>query len=327
MAKRAMCFLLTFIMTTSIVFGALFSARAEQLPSGETASSAPAEAASLSGQSATDPTDTVPLATVSTALFPALSVAVISNYFGKISAEYNEYTQQFTISYMLKASKPILTTRWTVAYDSTILKADPAKNTPASICPIMQNGSAVSFDEKNGVITFDATDLRMFDFTNEEAVFARFVFDVPKLSANDSEITKVDLTVEELWVSEPDSHTGLSLSGKEICLVANSKIKTDSAAKSVSLTKHTGISPSTYTDPNLSPSTEDEPATTIAPTAKPTLPTNPPKPTSKPSKSVEKQDLMHVYTGEWYISLLILGVLLVCSTILFIMRKRDIYND
>ena len=32
-------------------------------------------------------------------------------------------------------------------------------------------------------------------------------------------------------------------------------------------------------------------------------------------------------TGKWYVALLILLVLLACSTVLFVMRKRDIYND
>jgi hypothetical protein len=76
----------------------------------------------------------------------------------------------------------------------------------------------------------------------------------------------------------------------------------------------------------VKPATDDEVVTTVPPTTqKPTAAT---RPAVKP-KAAEKTNeaLPLLYTGTWYIALLILLILLVCSTVLFIMRKRDIYND
>ena len=154
----------------------------------------------------------------------------------------------------------------------------------------------------------------------------RIVFDVPQLTPEDSEITKVDLTVSDLVVTEPDPRTGKSMTGKEIVLVANSKVLKNDKAKLVQTSKYTTITPSTFNEETIKPATDDEAVTTVPPTTqKPTVVTQPvtkPKPAEKTNEAVP---LLH--TGTWYIALLILFILLVCSTVLFIMRKRDIYND
>lgn len=320
MAKRVLSFLLTFIMTTSIFLGSVFAASGEELSD---------EVTSLTSSNESDydlsaPFTTVPPNTVSTARFPALSVSVISNYFGKTNADYNEYTKEFTIRFTLQSSKALLSANWALAYDSAVLKINPAKNTVASICPTMSKTASVSFDDENGLIEFNATDLNMYDFTNREADFVKIVFDVPKLTPNDTEITKVDLSVEELWVSEPDAKTGLSLTDKEICLVKKGNVMNNASTKEVSISKHTEITPSTFHDSNYNPSTKDEKtATTVKPTEKPTVePTSAASPNNSQDKSNAK-----IYTGEWYIALIILIMLTICSIVLFIMRKRDIYNN
>ena len=254
MSKRALGFLLAFIMTTSIFIASVFAAKGEEISDAST----PSYSADGSENGASDPLGTAPPNTVSTARFPALSVSVISNYFGKTNADYNEYTKEFTVRFTLQSSKALLSTNWVLSYDSEILKVDPAKNTIDSICPIMSKTASVSFDDKNGLIEFNATDLKMYDYTIRESDFVKIVFDVPKLIPNDTEITKVDLSVDELWVSEPDSKTGMSLTNKEVSLVKNGKVINNARTKDVSVSKQTLITPSTFHDSNYNPSTKDE---------------------------------------------------------------------
>lgn len=319
MSKRALGFLLAFIMTTSIFIASVFAAKGEEISDAST----PSYSADGSENGASDPLGTAPPNTVSTARFPALSVSVISNYFGKTNADYNEYTNEFTVRFTLQSSKALLSTNWVLSYDSEILKVDPAKNTIDSICPIMSKTASVSFDDKNGLIEFNATDLKMYDYTIRESDFVKIVFDAPKLIPNDTEITKVDLSVDELWVSEPDSKTGMSLTNKELSLVKNGKVINNARTKDVSVSKQTLITPSTFHDSNYNPSTKDEKTTTtIKPTEKPTAAAT----TAPPNDSQNKNDAK-IYTGEWYIALIILLMLLICSIVLFVLRKRDIYNN
>lgn len=317
MSKRALCFILTLIMTTSILFGSICSAKGEEISVEENSLSALNESEETS--------TTVPPATISTARFPSLSVTLISNYFSKTSADYNEYTKEFTIKFKLHSSKELLSVNWTLSYDSEVLKIDPSKNTLNLICPTMSKSSSVSFDDENGLVEFNATDMSMYDFTNEESDFVRIVFDAPNLTPNDTEITKVDLSVEDLWVSEPDPKTGLSLVNKEICLVKKGNVISNARTKEVSVSKHTQITPSTFHDSNYTPSTKDEAnTTTVKPTEKPTA--APTSATSPQNNSKDNSDAK-IFTGEWYIALIILVMLLICSIVLFIMRKRDIYNN
>ena len=320
MSKRALGFLLAFIMTTSIFISSGFGAEGEEISDVST----PSYSYDESENGASDPLATTQPNTVSTARFPALSVSVISNYFGRINADYNEYTKEFTVRFTLQSSKALLSANWVLSYDSEILKVDPAKNTIDLICPIMSKTASLSFDDKNGLIEFNATDLKMYDYTIRESDFVKIVFDVPKLIPNDTEITKVDLSVDELWVSEPDAKTGLSLSDKEVCLVKNGKVMNNAHTKDVSVSKQTLITPSTFHDSNINPSTKDEkPATTVKPTEKPTeAATTAPSPDDS-----QKNNNAKINTGEWYIALIILLMLLICSIVLFVLRKRDIYNN
>lgn len=326
MAKRALCLLLTLIALFMLSHTAAFAATDAEEPTAADSTALSSEIMATDASGVTVPFSTEPEATYSLAKYPVLTVAAISNYFGRIDAEYNEFTREFTVVYMLKSSKRLLSTDWTLTYDADLLTLDPEKNTIETICPIMKKVANMSVDDKKGVIRYAATDLDMFDFSTAEAAFVRIVFDVPQLTPEDSEITKVDLTVSDLVVTEPDPRTGKSMTGKEIVLVANSKVLKNDKTKLVQTSKYTTITPSTFNEETIKPATDDEAVTTVPPTTqKPTVSTQPvtkPKPAEKTNEAVP---LLH--TGTWYIALLILFILLVCSTVLFIMRKRDIYND
>lgn len=321
MAKKALWLVLIFLMTTSILFSSLVTVFGEEITEPSTA------------EGTVDPSDSVPVTTepettVSKARYPVLTVNAISNYFGKAYAEYNEFTREVTVTYLLKASKRLVTTNWHLTYDSAILSVDPEKNTKETICPIMKDDCAIRFED--GMITYAATDLQMFDFTVVESPFVQIVFDVTRLTELDSEITKVDLSVEDLCVSEPNPETGESTIEKERVLVANSKVLENSKTDAVLVSKVTSLTKSTYVEPDLSNATPDQALTTVSATqvtTAATQPTAPAKPVVKEKPKPKASGNSLIWTGEWYVALMILTVLLVCSTILFIMRKRDIYNN
>ncbi len=216
MAKRALCLLLTLIALFMLSHTAAFAATDAEEPTAADSTALYSEIMATDASGVTVPFSTEPEATYSLAKYPVLTVAAISNYFGRIDAEYNEFTREFTVVYMLKSSKRLLSTDWTLTYDADLLTLDPEKNTIETICPIMKKVANMSVDDKKGVIRYAATDLDMFDFSTAEAAFVRIVFDVPLLTPEDSEITKVDLTVSDLVVTEPDPRTGKSMTGKEI---------------------------------------------------------------------------------------------------------------
>ena len=323
MSKKALSLVLTIIMTTSMIFSSFFTARGEELAQ-DTSTQAVAAA-----DENTEPSSTVPETTVSKAKYPVLTVNAISNYFGKMVAEYNEFTREVTVLYTLKSSKRLLSTEWSVSYDTTILTLDPEKNTAEEICPAMKDTALMKLEKSGkdeGKLTFAATDLHMFDFTNEQATFVKLVFDVAPLTENDSEITKVDLTLDYLSVSEPSAIDGKTVPEKEIILIANSKIQNDSSVKQVRINKGAFLTPATFVE-REDDATEDEVTSAVVTKPVVTKATQPAKP-AKPVATKKTEDKsIWVKTGEWYIALLILLVLLTCSTVLFVMRKRDIYNN
>ena len=334
MSKKAFGFLLTLLITASIILSSCLCALGESLPEEETEeivlTEPDASQDPVYGSSPSEPLTTEPPATVSKAKFPVLSVSAISNYFGRIDAEYNEFTREVTVVYMMKSNRRLLSVDWTLRYDAELLTLDPKKNTLAAICPIMKNDAVMSVDSKKGVIRYNSTDMNMFDYTSSEAAFVQLVFDIPEFTPEDSEITKVDLSVNDLVVSEPDPQTGYSMTGRETVLVANEKVLKNSRTKKVQVSKYTTITPSTFSEAAVKPASGDEATTTtISPptTQQPTEITQGTTAAPKPREPEKKEDEPLLYTGTWYIALLILVILLVCSTILFVMRKRDIYND
>ena len=191
---------------------------------------------------------------------------------------------------------------------------------------LMKDDSVMSVDAEQGVIRFSATDLSMFDFSTAAAPFVQIIFDVRELSPEDSEITKVDLSVNDLLVSEPNPVSGESLPERETVLVANGKVLKNNLTKAVQVSKYTTITPSNFVEPK--PATPDEALTTIVPVSQ--QPTTFVKPTAaadkkKTTEAEEGQPLL--YTGTWLVALCILLLLMICSTVLLILRKRDIYNN
>ncbi len=326
MAKKCFCPLLTFLITILILLSSVSAVFAEETAQGDSAEET-VDSSALVGIT-TEPVTTEPETTVSKARYPVLTVNAISNYFGKAYAEYNEFTREVTVTYLLKASKRLVSANWQLTYDSAILSVDRAKNTKQTICPVIGDRSVVLFAD--GEIDYGVTDLKMFDFTAVESPFVQIVFDVAPLTELDSEITKVDLSVENFVVSEPNPVTGESLWEKERVLVANGKVLENKTTDAVLVSKITSLSPSTFVEPDLSGATPDQIVTTEAPTlitTEPTVATEPSKPAVSPNPKPKEADGRLIWTGEWYVALMILLVLLACSIVLFVMRKRDIYNN
>ena len=324
MSKKVLCLLLTVIIASSLIISSVsvaFGEEIETLPSTEPPSGIAAEDPSASYENQMLPAETRP---VSKANHPVLTVIAISNFFGRTDAYYDEYTDEVVVTYYLRSMKRLQDTQWEIRYDSSVLTFDPEKNTAATVCPLMSDSCCIQSDTENDRILFEASSLRLFDFSDKQAVFAQIVFDVKALSPSDAEITKIDLTINELYVSEPNPVTGFALGSKTSALVSSSKVDNSKASDKSLLTKSSRLTPSTFREPD-SPATADQVVTT-APATKP-APTVKKEPEKKPKEEPKEEGFELINTGKWYIAALILGVLFVCSAILFVMRKRDIYND
>ena len=335
MSKKALCFVLNIIMIASVILLASVSVLAEEMPA-DTAVYISTAAADDTDNMVADITElsTAPAPTYSQYHYPMLTVNAISNYFGKAYAEYNEYTDEVTVTYLLKASKRLLTTQWDLVYDSSELTVDPAKNTLETICPKMKGSAAFSIEKD--LITFAATDLRMFDFSTEEAPFVQIVFDVVDNPTTDPLITKVDLTVRELWATEPNPTTGYAQDGKAFILVSNGEVNENKTNDAVLVSKITSLTPSNYLEP------KDEPITASDATADSLMQTEPltvqpatPAPTVAPSETTQPPDQKNnssekwgplVKTGNGFIALIILLIVSAATIVLFIMRKRELYK-
>ena len=325
MSKRAVSLILTFILTISILLGSVISADGEELEEITFEQATAMEELEEPGDT-TEPSTTLPVSQLN---HPVLTVNAISNYFGRAYADYNEFTREVTVTYLLKASKMLLTTRWVLSFDNTVLSISPEKNSVESICPKMKNNAVVVEDVENSCLIFEATNMKMFDFTSKEDVFARIVFDVAELPQNDVETTKVDLTLSDLWVSEPSPANGAALPEKNIVLISQSKVIEDKQTDAVLVSKITNLTASTFNEENMRPASNDQAAVTTIATRPVTVATQPatePKPPAEKEKT-KAEDEPIVKTGKWFVALLILVILLICSTVLFIMRKRDIYNN
>lgn len=338
MSKKALCFVLTIFIIASMVLLPTVSALAEEMPADSAEEISVTEVgnedSTIVPEDVTEPF-TEPEPTCSQYHYPMLTVNAISNYFGKAYAEYNEYTDEVTVTYLLKASKRLLTTQWELVYDSTELTVDPEKNTLETICPKMKSSAAFSIEKD--LITFAATDLRMYDFSTEEAPFVQIVFDVVDNPTTDPLITKVDLTVRELWASEPNPTTGYAQDGKEFILVSNGEVNENKRNDAVLVSKITSLTPSNYVEPIDVPTTADDATadsltqtepTTVQPTT--TAPTVAPIDTSQPAESknnASKNWEPLIKTGSGFVALIILLIVSAATVVLFVMRKRELYKS
>lgn len=329
---------------SSVVFSVIALAVIALLPLSVFAEKVETPAEAVSATESTEPTE--PTATaepttvnVITGDFPALTVNAISNYFPKVSTEYNYTTDEITITYWLRSGLPVLSTQWYMTYDAAVLGFSEEKNTPETICPLT-GGAAVISREGEDTIRFNATDIRLLDFTADLTPFAVFVFDVTELYPEDAVMSKVDLTVDVLCVSPRDPQTGLSDPTGEVWVISNSDEIDSKADEAVRITTKTTLSPSNFALATTAPPTEpptgidadgnpyyintpDE-ATTAPISTAPVVPTKPDDNKDKPNDKPRKENYL-LPTGSLAYALICFGVITACASALFIMRKRELY--
>lgn len=266
---------------------------------------------------ATVSTDASQSATSST---PYLTVNATSNYFPKATAEYNEATKEVTVTYWMKSSKNMLDTQWNLYYDSSVLSVS-SKNTAESICPSIGDYGVYNL-EIDGMIKYNATNLKLFDFSSEEKVYVSIIFDVNDISASVPVTTTVDLDVNVLRVSKIDPSTLRSDVNEEVMLCNFSEVLDDDATKTVKVDRRTELSSSTYEDPTTAETTvtPSEEVSTVPDTTAEPEPTVPyltvnatsnyfPKATAEYNKSTNEvvvtywmQSGMDVLDLQWYLT-------------------------
>lgn len=250
--------------------------------------------------------------------FPALTVNAISNLFPNSSAEYSITKKQVEVTYWLKASRDFLSIQWYLTYDPEVMTLSPELNTPEMICPATGKFGSVEYGDD--MLKFTASSTALFDFSAKTTPFVKLVFDVNELDPEMPEITKVDLTVDMLIAARRDSKSGLADPESEVIIVANSGLS-QRGIDSVSLSRQTTLTPDTFVQ-----ATHDEPSepttsvVTTAATEGTTVPPTPPRPTEPP----KKEDEPPLSTGSLLSVCLILGIELVATGALFVMRKKEI---
>lgn len=199
---------------------------------------------------------------------PYLTVNATSNYFPMATAQYKKSTNEVVVTYWMKSDMNVLDLQWYLTYDSEVLTLSD-KNSIDSVCPTIGDKAVINMGLKN-IIKYNATNLNLFDFTTEETPFAQIVFDVNDLTGKELSETTVNLTVEVLRVSEIDPETLRSDPDKEIILVNDSKVITDSSVDPAGVQLRTSLTPSSFVAPTTVATTTEEP-TTVEPTT--TVPT------------------------------------------------------
>lgn len=119
-------------------------------------------------QKPTTPTTTQPATTSSN-----LVVNAKSNLFPAKSATLDKNTKTVTVSYDLTSAMSIVNGQWSLSYDTSVLKFDPAKN--KDISPVISDFTKrITAGTINGVFSNVSVP---YDFTNSKR-FATFTFDV-----------------------------------------------------------------------------------------------------------------------------------------------------
>lgn len=336
------------MLTAFLVIVSLFTAYAEEFDGtaqdntvdpGYTDPSAYTESTDPSGSAVATTESIIP------AKFPALTVNAISNFFPKSAAEYNANTKEITVTYWLHSTKNILSVNWNLIYDTESLKFDLEKNPSQSVCSSIGPNSVMSFPDK-GKISYCATSMGLFDFSSQDKPFVQIVFDVINISPDEPILSKIDLTVENMIVSEIDPKTGYSDPNEEIYVVSDSVENLGLDPLSERLTKMTTLTASNFVQATESPSRSGvEPVTdqngsvigtvlvpvqSTAATAQSTAATQitqPTAPTAGPDDNNDKPESPgpgSVPTGGILYALISLAVITISSLILFVMRKKEI---
>ncbi|MBQ6387230.1 MAG: hypothetical protein IJH96_01255 [Ruminococcus sp.] len=276
--------------------------------------------------------------TVIPADYPALTVNAISNFFPNATAEYSAGKKQVEVTYSMRCSMNMMCVQWYLYYDKNIFSVSKELNMPADICSVIGDKAAVTFNE--GEISYCSSNINLYDFSTKEVPFVKMIFDVKEINPEEPVITKFDLTVDVLCASELDPTTRKSDVEKEKFFVSHSELR-QTAIDSVRLSRNTILTHSNFvqattapqetvppvTDEhgNIIPATTDEakekrsqPSTSAPGEVQSTGPIDPAEP---PTEPLEPPPLG---TGSAGYACICLGALLVATTILFLMRKKEI---
>lgn len=202
---------------------------------------------------------------------PYLTVNAISNYFPSATAEYNEDTNEITVTYSMKSSKDVLDTQWYLTYDPEVLTYS-SKNTVTSVAPTITGGSYIN-EERKGLLKYNASNLNLYDFSSAETPFVQMIFEVKDLSATAPVTTTIDLTVDVLRVSALDLDTFMEDSNEEVILVDFCTVYDNEQTATVTVTRNTSLTESTFvptTEPTTVAPTTEEPTTEAPTTVEPT---------------------------------------------------------
>ncbi|MBQ1507239.1 MAG: hypothetical protein IIZ36_02305 [Ruminococcus sp.] len=277
-----------------------------------------------SGQPGTEPGHSEPASAPQPEVvdYPFLTVNAISNLCPKATAEYNDLTKEIVVTYLFKSTRDVLNTQWTLTYDSSVLSYSE-KNTKSSICPSMGGKAAVKLGD--GVINFNSSSLRLFDFSSQEKIFAKVIFDINDLPKDEPVTTTIDLTIGVLRVSIIDPQTGFSDFGEEIALVNNFEINRSREATSVRISHSTTLTPSTFVPPTTAaPASPDLVQTTTVKDKEPTKPGKPSVEATTDKIRRKKEPPALISSGDPVHAVVFLSVALIATSILFIIRKKEL---
>ena len=227
-------------------------------------------------------------------------INVTSNVTDPVSYDYNAQTEQFVVTYLLKADHMIVDTQSSLTYDSKVLKlaSTTTTNTKNKVFPVFQSSIVWNPSLTNQVL-FNCSSLDLFNFKSEN-VYCTFTFDV--VGSGD---TTVNLNVDYLTGTEADTYDELFESEKkDIDYIYNSANKVAGAAFTAKAVLVQGEEPTTAPQPTTAtqPTTVTQPTT--APATKPTQPaTEPTQPQSGVSVTGDialplADDGNGIYTGS-----------------------------
>ena len=368
MSKRTVSLLMTVITAAALLVCSCFGTAAEEVGENlecNTTAAVPelteenSTAAASSAQGMTTATTAQPTTEpIVPADFPALTVSAVSNLFPNATAEYNIKTNQVEVIFWYKASLDVESVQWSLDYDESILTLSEEKNTPKTICPTI--GDKCAFTMEEGRCHYCSSNIKLYNFSKEEKLFARFVFDVVELDPEEPVLTTVDLTVNMLVASALDKEKKISVPENEVILVANEGLN-EFGLRDTHVSRRTSLTPSNFVQATTAPPTTAAPVTDASgkvintpdePTREASSPTVPDasadatsftsgKTTSgaatpdgsDPQKGGGKNatpsnpDGGIVNTGAPVYAWICLGILCAATSVLFVMRKKEIlYN-
>jgi hypothetical protein len=199
---------------------------------------------------------------------PYLTVNATSNLFGDAVTEYNEGTNQVTVTYTLNADIPLINFEVDFTYDSNVLSVD--KSVKGSTWSPLLGSAAVFNKSVPGLISANASSLSGYE---SNGVFAKLVFNVNEgLTAPIT--TTVDANVKVMSFGEVDEDTEMLINDTHKYLVQGSVVDED-YAKEIDFTTSAVITPESDFVPSTEPtttvaSTTVEPTTVASTTVEPT---------------------------------------------------------